>query len=368
MSPLRITFVMALAWMDGGTRVISIYADRLRRRGHDVRVVSRAKRLPGLRSRMRTLLTSGKWPRRQRYPSHLDAVAVPHRILPAGLPITEADVPDGDVVIATWWETAEWVAGYGPAKGAKAYFIQGYDGWGANPVARVDATWHLPLHKIAIAQWLVNRAARCGDTQVSLVPNSVDTAQFHAPPRGKQPRPTVGLLYTAIPAKGIDLALAAIRTAARDVPNLHVIAFGHEELNPELPLPAGAEYYRNPPQDQIKDLYARCDAWLFPSRSEGFGLPILEAMACRTPVLAMPAGAAPELLASGGGRLVPAEDTTALAGAIREVVKLPDPEWRALSDTALTTVTRYSWDDATERFEAALYAALERQAVEGVHR
>jgi glycosyltransferase involved in cell wall biosynthesis len=368
MSPLRITFVMALAWMDGGTRVISIYADRLRRRGHDVRVVSRAKRLPGLRSRMRTLLTSGHWPRQQRYPSHLDAVAVPHRILPAGVPITEADVPDGDVVIATWWETAEWVAGYGPSKGAPVYFLQGYDGWGANPVARVDATWRLPLHKIAVAQWLVDRAAQYGDTQVSLVPNSVDTVQFHAPPRGKQARPTVGLLYTAIPAKGIDLALAALRQARRDVPNLHVIAFGHEELDPRLPLPPGAEYYRNPPQDQLKELYARCDAWLFPSRAEGFGLPILEAMACRTPVLAMPAGAAPELLARGGGRLVPAGDAAALATAIRELAALAEPAWCALSNAALATVTRYSWDDAAERFEAALRLALARHSVEGAPR
>lgn len=47
-----------------------------------------------------------------------------------------------------------------------------------------------------------------------------------------------------------------------------------------LPLPPGTEYNKEPRQDQLKEFYRKCDAWLFSSSSEGFGLPILEAMAC----------------------------------------------------------------------------------------
>ena len=115
------------------------------------------------------------------------------------------------------------------------------------------------------------------------------------------------------------------------------------------------------PDNKLKDIYAACDAWLFPPRKEGYGLPILEAMACRTPVIATPAGAAPELLsARGGGMLVPHEDPPAMAEAIVKICSLADNDWRRLSDAAYATVTGYSWDDATDRFEAALRVATER--------
>ena len=72
-----------------------------------------------------------------------------------------------------------------------------------------------------------------------------------------------------------------------------------------VPLPPGSMFVRQPAQDMIRDIYGQCDVWLFSSRSEGFGLPLLESMACRTPVIATPAGAAPELCAGGGGITVP---------------------------------------------------------------
>jgi glycosyltransferase involved in cell wall biosynthesis len=96
---------------------------------------------------------------------------------------------------------------------------------------------------------------------------------------------------------------------------------------------------------------------LFSSRTEGFGLPVLEAMACRTPVIATPAGAAPELLAEGGGILVRPEDPEDMARAIERIVALDEPDWLRLSDLAFATASRHNWDDATDRFEEALRAA-----------
>jgi glycosyltransferase involved in cell wall biosynthesis len=112
-----------------------------------------------------------------------------------------------------------------------------------------------------------------------------------------------------------------------------------------------------PPQDQIPQIYARCDAWLFSSRSEGFGLPILEAMACGTPVIGTPAGVAPSLIGEGGGVLVPMDDPEAMADAIVKVVGLVDSEWKAMSDAALATARRNTWESSIDKFEAALEAA-----------
>ena len=125
-------------------------------------------------------------------------------------------------------------------------------------------------------------------------------------------------------------------------------------------MPAGSEFRKQPPQDVLKEIYGKCDAWLFSSRSEGFGLPLLEAMACRTPVIATPAGAAPDLCAGGGGILVPRDDPAAMARAIERIAAMPDGAWRELSAKAHQTASQYSWDDATIRFEAALRQAVER--------
>jgi glycosyltransferase involved in cell wall biosynthesis len=125
-------------------------------------------------------------------------------------------------------------------------------------------------------------------------------------------------------------------------------------------MPAASEFRKQPPQDVLKEIYSKCDAWLFSSRSEGFGLPLLEAMACRTPVIATPAGAAPDLCAGGGGILIPRDDSGAMARAIERIAAMPEAGWRDMSDKAFATASRYTWDDATTRFEAALRQAVER--------
>jgi glycosyltransferase involved in cell wall biosynthesis len=121
-----------------------------------------------------------------------------------------------------------------------------------------------------------------------------------------------------------------------------------------FPLPQGTDYTMQPAQDQIKNIYARCDVWLVASRSEGFGLPILEAMACRTPVIATPTGAAPELTSPGGGVMVPMENPEAMANEIVRFIQMPPEQWKQISDIAHRTATKYTWEDATHLFEAAL--------------
>lgn len=51
-----------------------------------------------------------------------------------------------------------------------------------------------------------------------------------------------------------------------------------------------------------------------------------------------------------------------MAQAIEHICQLPDAQWRAISKTALEKVINYDWQDATNLFEATLYAAVERHA------
>jgi glycosyltransferase involved in cell wall biosynthesis len=358
---MRVTFICPAFDLSGGQRVVATYAERLRRRGHRVFVVAPPHPPASAREVVRSLLRRREWPARPTA-SHFDGTAVARRTLDRPRPVTDADVPDADVVIATWWETAEWMTGLSPAKGVKVHFVQDYEIWGG-PRERIDATCALPVPKIVVARWVGKLLTRrFGTPDVTLVPNSVDTAVFEAPPRGKQARPTVGLMYTTFRNKGCDISIAAFNAARREIPDLRLVAFGTNRPTTELPLPEPSEFRYRVPDGELSGLYARCDAWLFGTRVEGFGLPILEAMACRTPVIGTPAGAAPVLLARGGGYLVRPEDPGAIAAAIVRVCRLPDAAWRAMSDAAYATATGYTWDDATDLFEGALAAAAPRAA------
>lgn len=365
MSALRIVFVIAEANASGGVRTVAIYASLLARRGHEVAVVSTPPPAPSLRARVKSLLRGRGWPADPApQPSHLDGLEVEHRVIDRRRPVTDGDVPDADVVVATWWETAEWVAALSARKGAKVHFVQGHESdLPGQPASRVAATWRLPLRRVVCSRWLLEIAReRYGDPEAILVPNGVDLRQFSAPPRDRQAVPTVGLLYSEAWIKGCDVAAAAFERARRDVPGLRLVAFGSGPTSPAVPLPEGAEYVLRPSQREIPGIYSRCDAWLWPSRREGFGLPILEAMACRTPVIAAPAGAAPDLLARGGGVLLQAAHPEEMARAIVDVLSRGPDGWRRLSDEAFAVAGEHDWESSATRFEAALERARSGEA------
>src|SRR5882762_8837094 len=114
---MQITFVSPTVSLGGGTRVIGIHAQHLKRIGHDVRVISPPPPpVPRLR-KLKSWLKGSGWPSDIRQPrSHLDGSGVDHHVLDRWRSVVDADVPDGDVVIATWWRTAEWVNALSPRK------------------------------------------------------------------------------------------------------------------------------------------------------------------------------------------------------------------------------------------------------------
>ncbi len=347
---MKVTFLAPPLSLAGGTRVIAIYAKLLQDLGHQVTVCAPAHRARGF---VAGLLGRAAQPQP---PSHFDGVDVPLRISAKVARLGDGEVPDGDVVIATWWETAEWAVALAPSKGAKAYFVQHHEVHSYLPVDRVRATYRLPLHKIVIARWLADvMRDEYGDADVDLVPNSVDHDQFFAPPRGKQARPTVGLLYATADWKRFDLAFEAIRRVREHLPELEVRSFGSWR---EPPFPEFVTHVAAPPQASLRDIYAACDVWLTASSSEGFNLPAMEAMACRTPVVATRTGWPAEAIVDGvNGACVDVDDVEGLARETQRVLRLADADWRAVSQAAFDTVRHSSWLESAKLFAQALERA-----------
>lgn len=351
---MRITFILPFAGLAGGIKVAAIYARLLTRRGHAVTVVSQPRRRPGAYGWIRHVVRHGSLPPVPPATPYLDFLGERHVVLDRPRPVEDRDVPDADVVIATWWETAEWVARLAPEKGRKFYLLQDYEVFSDQTAGRVAATYALPLEKIAVSRYV--RDAICsnhGVSDIHVVPNGVDESHFSAPARRKSHGLSVGFMYQTAARKNIDLALRVVRDLRRELPELRAHAFGQLAPSAEHPVPGWVDYRVNPAQDAIPSIYASCDVWLFTSTAEGFGLPILEALACGTPVIATRAGAAPDLIDGRNGVLVDADAGSFLA-QLRRFQRMPDEEWMAFSRAARATALAHTWEVAADRLELLL--------------
>lgn len=352
---MKITFISPPPNLSGGLRVVAIYADELLKRGHDVNVVARRHTTPSIGANLRQLVR-GKPLLTAPTETHFDRMRAPLIIPDHSGPIVADDVPDADFVIATWWETAFEIVHFPKSKGRKINFVQHHEVHPHLPRHITASSYLLPLKKITISSWLVDTMRDLyGDKDVALIPNSVDHELFFAPKRSRRSVPTVGLMYSPTPFKGVDISLRAIEIARRTHPDLRIVAFGTERPTSQLPLPAGTEFHLKPPQTFLREIYASCDVFVAASRSEGFGLPILESMACRTPVVATLAGCAGDVIENGhNGYAVAVEDAEALGARLTDVLSLDNASWEKMSQAALLRAGGYSWSDAAESFEYAL--------------
>ncbi len=363
---MKITFLLPLSGDRpvGGFKVAYEYANFLAANGHDVSVVHPALlRVDepllshGIRGAIRILRDYWKRKRHGSFKPTSWFKMRPDVKLLWVLSLKESNIPKSDVVIATAWETAEWLAGYKIPERAKFYLIQHLETWNGDE-ERVMATWKLPLKKIVIAGWLQDLANSLGEVS-TLIPNGFDFERFSrdTPAEDRDPR-TILMLYHLFDWKGSADGLAAFRIAQQQEPGLLLSLFGVGE--PPAEMPAGAVYFRNATQETLRVLYNENAIFIAPSWAEGFPLPPAEAMQCGAAIVATDCGGHRAYMADGVTALMsPIKDPQALAANLLRLIR--DRELRLkIANGGCQYIQDFTWERAGRAFEAVLETAKAR--------
>lgn len=339
----------------GGFKVVYEYAQGLAGRGYGVRVVHAAMAphdataLGKVRSRLGYYRRAVTGFRPTRWLSLRVPVALAwvQRLSPSA-------VRGAEVVVATSWQTAEWLGGASlPSCKRRLYLIQHDETW-SGPVDRVRATWKLPLTKIVIARWLEDLGRSLSQDAI-VIPNGLDFTAFGLDrPIEERHEPEVAMLFHPAPWKGTEIGLEALKIARESVPRLRAMLFGTGAAPRDLP--SWCRYTRNPKQEELRGLYNRAAVVVCPSLAEGWGLVGSEAMIC---------GAALAATDIGGHRMYAGHEDTALlcppgdapAMATSIVRLLSDEELRVrLATRAREGISQFTWDRAVARFEEVMQA------------
>jgi glycosyltransferase involved in cell wall biosynthesis len=206
--------------------------------------------------------------------------------------------------------------------------------------------------------------------RVHVAPNGIDHARFRPTDKRVPGEPYVLFVGVEHPRKNLRGLLAAFARLKRELrcPRLRLIKIGppgyrarqfrRQTLRAiaELGLEDDVHLVGRVEDALLPAYYSGAECLVMPSLYEGFGLPVIEAMACGCPVVASDRGALPEVVADAG--LVSSPDEDSLAASIWRI--LGDPELKAsLRGRGLARAARFTWDAAARQTQRIYRRTLE---------
>lgn len=316
---MKVIYVLPQANRCGGVKVIATHVTGLCDRGHDAEVWG--------------LFGDFGWFGRP----------VPHRKFPHTDALGAALRETRAAKVATFWVTASWVAHNLLPGETGFYLIQDEDEltYGGSTAG---TSYKLGLVPVTEGAWVSAEIERKYDTPCNNVGIGIDPVTYRPLPCARNQFEVLTPCRTTSAGpgglKGWDLALAALKELAAREPRATLVTYGVEACPPVGFMPHA--HHRTPTDRKLRELYSFASVFLSCSRHEGFGLPMLEAMACSCPVVCTDARGNREFCRHRDTALVTDGTPETTAELLREILAAPETT-APLAAAASETAARYRW-------------------------
>jgi glycosyltransferase involved in cell wall biosynthesis len=217
----------------------------------------------------------------------------------------------------------------------------------------------LTLSSIATRSLTDNHIGRSRIYEVNL---GIDIQRFSVVPKPRDGRFRVLFVGTITYRKGVELLLQTFKRL--NLPNAELTLIGPVSDGREL-LSQCAGSIRHIPflhHEELVHHYQQADVFVFPSYLDSWAQVVLEAMACGTPVIVTENTGAKDAVAQGGGFIVPAGDSQALAEKIQYIYD-KRPEVDRLGAEARCVAEQYTWENYYEQVASALIDIARKEGI-----
>jgi glycosyltransferase-like protein len=238
---------------------------------------------------------------------------------------------------------------------------------------------HLLDNKIVVSKYWKDALKKGFNVNAHLVYNGIDLARFSPSKNAMTRTGRHSILYVGglEARKGVEYLLLAMELVQKEIPDSKLTIIGRagltsgesynerdmfENLADRIGIGDSVLFRDFVSEGRLKQYYQRCDVYVLPSRMEGWGLTLMEAMALKKPVVASRVGGIPELVDHGkNGLLVPSGDVKGLADSIVRILK----DKKLATDfgrAARRKVELFTWDRTAKMTLKIYQKALKTQS------
>jgi glycosyltransferase involved in cell wall biosynthesis len=334
---MEISFILPGDGISGGTRVTVVAANHLLKRGHRVRILFR-KGPMGPSAIYRYLLnhvvhSAHSW--LDDFMGHSESFKR----------IDECKFRKEEIIVGVGSYVTEEMTQLQLLPNPKVQYLHGITSWDPE---RMKCTLGLAIPKIAVASYLVPLVESGGAGEViAVIPNGIDRSEYFWSGNEAE-KDGVGTIYSSQVPKDPKTIIACLQKVSSMRPEIPLRVFGTEKKPKQL---TQVFYRRFPSVEKAREFYSKSLVWILASKSEGFSVPLLEAMAC---------GAVPVATDCGGARDIVDDGETGFIVEIGNVDQIVDRVMLLLNDRTLrkrmrskaqVTVDTFSWEKSIDKLE-----------------
>jgi glycosyltransferase involved in cell wall biosynthesis len=380
---VKIAFAMYGTGLAGGVRAIFEVANRLHERGYNIRIIAlggdhswfkvkvpiyyvQPSKILNLSIKAYRLLRHIQV--RNNKVNYFDVSAFARKLgFHADLIRTLVDALNEhgtDAAIATWYPTAlsVWLSNVSKP----LYFMQDFhelvqEADGVYGLRLFETTLRLPFHFLANSTYTRNIILNYNkEAKVTVTGVGVDLNTFY--PRRTRiidsgNKPIIMAIIRDERFKGGDVAIRALNLINRKQP-IHAILVDSRRTIDKLFKEVKPEFrytiFSNVDDETLAKLYSSSDIFIFTSYKEGFGLPLLEAMASGTAVVMTDCGGVRDYVVDGYNSLVvPPGNPEVVANVTIEILRNDRLRDRLIRE-GVETARQWTWDKVVDKFEEAI--------------